>query len=155
MEVFTIRLLKVDGGAKLLSNATEVEVHIKENDAPIRFETTSFIFKEAETKPIKITRGLDINKKRVGSIDGQATVRLRTSDGTAVKNIDYEPRDIEIVFPGRMTSREVFVKVLKDTIPELQETFILELYSPSDNVILSEQNTITCLLYTSPSPRDS
>jgi Calx-beta domain. len=79
---------------------------------------------------------------RVGSIDGQATVRFRTRDGTAINHVDYEQHDIEVVFPDRITTQTVSVKVLKDNVPELQETFMLELYSPSDNVILSEQNTV-------------
>ncbi|XP_066912895.1 adhesion G-protein coupled receptor V1-like isoform X2 [Clytia hemisphaerica] len=141
-EIFTIRLTGAYGGAKLLTNATEVEIRINENDAPIRFQSAAITFQEAETKQITITRGLR-NGQRIGSIDNIASVRYRTRDGTAKEGVDYTPASDLISFERGHTHREISIQVLKDSAPELQEQFTIELYQPSDNVILSDPQIMT------------
>ena len=52
--------------------------------------------------------------------------------------MDYTKSEGEIKFESGMTTKTVSIEVLPDSVPELQEEFTIELYSPSDNVILSE-----------------
>ena len=125
----------------MLSNATEIEIRIAGNDAPVRFSSRSITFTEAETKQISITRGL-LNGNRVGFIDDVARVQYRTVDGSAKRNIDYTHSEGVIIFSKGITTKTIDIEVLHDSTPELQEQFRIELFSPSENVILSEPNIL-------------
>ena len=83
------------------------------------------------------------NVQRIGSIDDIARVRYRTRDGTAKERVDYTPASGLISFERGHTHKEIFIQVLKDSTPELQEQFTIELYQPSNNAILSDPQIMT------------
>ena len=141
LEIFNVRLTSAFGGAKLLSNAAEIEIQIAGNDAPVRFSSRSITFTEAETKKISITRGL-LNGNRIGFIDDIASIQYRTIDGSAKQNIDYIHSEGVINFANLITTRTIDIEVLHDSTPELREEFTIELHSPSENVILSEPSIL-------------
>ena len=114
-----------------------MEIRILENDAPVRFQSRAINFDEAQTKLITVTRGLE-NGNRIGSVDDIARIRYRTMDGSAKKEVDYVYAEGDIIFERGITTREISIQVLRDSTPELQEHFTIELFSMSDNVILSE-----------------
>lgn len=134
------------GGAHILSNSSEVEIRIQENDAPLRFRDSEITFTEPETKKIHIYRGLNSNGQRVGPISDEVRVSYETIPGTATAGIDYVSKRGEIVFESGITEKAIDIEVLKDPKPELRETFTVRLLNPSVNVILSNPSELEVII---------
>lgn len=56
------------------------------------------------------------------------TVSVRTVNGDAIENEDYEPIDQKITFKSGQAEAEVFVKIIDDDGWEPDEDFFVELY---------------------------
>jgi hypothetical protein len=67
------------------------------------------------------------------------TVRYSTADGTAIAPIDYVSSLGTLSFPPGVTSVEVPISIRGDTINEPNETFLLNLFQPSNALLLTCQ----------------
>ena len=70
------------------------------------------------------------------AISSSVTVRAATSDGTATGGNDYTSVDHVVTFPAYSTTAYVSVTIINDTHVEPDETFSLQLHSPSANAQL-------------------
>ena len=68
-------------------------------------------------------------------------VGFLTRDGTARSGSDYVARSSEVVFSPGVQSRDVFVTVLDDDVPERDETFMLALVEPDNAEISPDEAT--------------
>lgn len=66
------------------------------------------------------------------------TVAYETADATAVSASDYAVAGGTLTFAAGETSRTVTVTVSGDTIPEANETFFVNLASPSGNAVIGD-----------------
>lgn len=73
---------------------------------------------------------------RRGRMTLPATVRVRTSDGTATANLDYVPVDHVLEFAPGEQCKAVVVRVLNDGLAEGDETFNLSLSEPTGQAVL-------------------
>jgi len=73
------------------------------------------------------------------------TVLFATSDGTAITGSDYAATNGVLTFLPGTTSQTVTVKVLGDLIPELAETFFLNLSQPTNAIIARPQGVGTII----------
>jgi hypothetical protein len=63
------------------------------------------------------------------------TVQWATSDGTATAGSDYTAASGTVTFNPGVTSQQVVVTLLPDTLDEVNETFNVNLSSPTNGVI--------------------
>ena len=93
---------------------------------------------------------------RTGGSEGAVTATLRSSDGTATADADYEPVATTVHFAdGDTTPRTVEVPILADAIPdEVDETVVLTLSDPGGCATLGdlEQTTLTIRDDENPTP---
>jgi len=69
------------------------------------------------------------------------TVDYVTADGSAAAGTDYLAASGTLTFAPGTTSASVFVSVVGDTVPELDEVFLLRLSNPTGAVILDAEGT--------------
>ena len=68
-------------------------------------------------------------------------VGFLTRDGTARRGSDYAARSGEVFFSPGVQSRDVFVTVLDDDVPEPDETFMLALVEPDNAELAPDEAT--------------
>ena len=76
---------------------------------------------------------------------GTVTVQYSTANGTAVAGADYVPKSGTLTFPAGTTTRTVAVTILNDSIYEGDETFFLNLSSPSGATVQDGQGVATII----------
>ena len=70
-------------------------------------------------------------------------VRYDTADGTAVAGSDYTARSGELVFAPGVTTKTISIAVVGDTVPEPNETFLVNLHTPLNLTIATGQGVGT------------
>ncbi|MCW3014957.1 MAG: hypothetical protein JWO02_2049, partial [Solirubrobacterales bacterium] len=70
--------------------------------------------------------------------DGPVTVSVRALDATAVAGEDYEPTKTTITFQPGETSKVVDVPIIGDTRHEADETFVVDLGTPTNATIADD-----------------
>jgi uncharacterized repeat protein (TIGR01451 family) len=73
------------------------------------------------------------------------SVRFASANGSATAGADYVATDGLLIFAPGVTSQTVQVPVLGDTLYELDETFLVNLSSPTNAVLASSQGVGTIL----------
>ena len=123
----------VSGGDYTGVTAPNVVVTILENDVP------ALSIEDAEA-----TEG-DGEIAFVVTMDGPSSQTIRvdwaTADGTATAGQDYTARKGELVFDPGETRNEAKVPVLDDSVFESDETFTVELSSPTDATLEKSKAT--------------
>jgi hypothetical protein len=71
------------------------------------------------------------------------TVAYATANGTAVQPGDYSSRSGTLTFAAGTTTQTISVPVINDTLDEANETFVVNLSSPTNAVILDNQGVGT------------
>jgi len=74
-----------------------------------------------------------------------ASVRLITANGTATLRLDYVPTNIVLTFPPGTTNLSTTIKLISDTLIESNETFVVNLSSPTNATIADSQGRCTIL----------
>jgi hypothetical protein len=74
---------------------------------------------------------------------GPVTVQYSTANGTAVAGADYVAKSGTLTFPAGTTTRTVAVTILNDSVYEGNETFSLNLSSPTGATIQDGQGVAT------------
>lgn len=77
------------------------------------------------------------------AIDRSATVAYTTADGTAKAGSDYTATSGVLTIPAGQTTATISVPILNDAISEVSETFLLNLSSPSNGIIVDGQGVGT------------
>jgi hypothetical protein len=72
----------------------------------------------------------------------QVTVSYATASGTATSGVDFAAASGTLAFPPGTTSLAPFVQTLGDVIDEVDETFVLNLTSPSNATLGDAQGTV-------------
>jgi hypothetical protein len=76
--------------------------------------------------------------------DQEVTVQYQTADGTAtLADADYQPASGTVTFPAKTSSRTLTVFVNRDNKSEGNETFFINLTSPTNATIADAQGQVT------------
>ncbi|XP_055956200.1 adhesion G-protein coupled receptor V1 [Patella vulgata] len=78
---------------------------------------------------VSVTEGSQpkINVTRSGGLFGEVTVEFRATEGTAKSKVDYEVLRNEVILSSGETSKRLPIEIIDDRIPELKESFTVEL----------------------------
>ena len=133
-------MVNIKGGSTLLLNSSELEFHIAENDAPVRFMSSQILCLESETCKITVLRGIGLDGFRIGSIQDEVRLSYRTINGTAKPGIDYVEIVDYLFFEKGATEKHINIEILADDTPEFSEYFSVILVHVTAGVILNENN---------------
>jgi hypothetical protein len=83
-----------------------------------------------------------IQVRRTGGTDGEVSVRVQTSNGSAVSGADYEELSEVLTWAnGDATNKTVLVPIIGDSAPEPIETFTVTLSEPLGGLTLTSPST--------------
>jgi hypothetical protein len=130
-------------GDSILSGQTETLVTILENDpAPpsgkLQLSSAEYTFDESSGSVV-------ITVERIEGSYGQVSVDYFFTDGTALKESDYEAGDGTLYFDESETSKTIEIVLLDDVIEEGSEDFSINLVSPV-NTDLTSQSSATVFI---------
>ncbi|KAI8777860.1 G-protein coupled receptor 98, partial [Biomphalaria glabrata] len=113
---------------------------ILENDNPVEFAQPLVYAIEPQT--------ITLTLSRQGRIDKESRVHYRTLDGSASSvEKDYLPILVtELVFAVNQRERTIQVIVLDDDLPEQNETFYVQLFDVSGDLIVTKNSTATIVI---------
>ena len=89
---------------------------------------------------------------RTGSLVGQVSVTLISTNGTAQAPSDYNQTPISVIFNDGENSKTVTIPIVDDTLFEVNETINLALSNPSNGFNLGGQNTATLTIIDNDTP---
>jgi glucose/arabinose dehydrogenase len=95
---------------------------------------------------ISISEGLPtaaVTLQRSGNVTAAVSVNFNTSNGTAQAGTDYTATSNTVNFGIGETIKTIYIPILNDTVPEVNETFVVTLNSPTGGAILGSQQTST------------
>jgi glucose/arabinose dehydrogenase len=95
-----------------------------------------------------------IEVKRGGTVVGAGSVRLKTSDGTAVAGSDYTAIDQVITFVDGQSTQTVEITLIRDGLGERNETLNLALSEPTAGIIGNQNTTLLNVLDSDPGSFD-
>lgn len=135
-ETFNVSLSLPSGGAVLGAQAV-MQVTIVDGDTNIEFLQSTYTLDESNGTNNFVTL------VRRGLTNGTSQASLSSRDGSAVSPADYTPILSQVVFlPGELTV-QVQIPVVNDSLPEVTESFQLDLSSPSAGVTLGTLTNAT------------
>jgi glucose/arabinose dehydrogenase len=73
------------------------------------------------------------------------TVHFSTADATAHAGTDYESRSGQLVFPAGSVTQQVDITILGNLLRETNRVFALNLFAPSNAVLVTTQTTFTII----------
>jgi len=138
-ETVNLSLSNPTGGA-ILGTQTTAVLTIINDDLPkpgtISFNSNSYTVNENNgTASITLTRS--------GGSDGEVSVILTPTDGTANQGSDYNNSTVTVTFVNGQTSKTVTIPITDDSIYELTETVNLTISNPTGGATLGTQQTAT------------
>ncbi|TRU88111.1 MAG: hypothetical protein EWV76_09640 [Microcystis novacekii Mn_MB_F_20050700_S1] len=135
-ETVNLTLSNPTGGVTLGTQTTAV-LTIINDDLPqrgiINLNSSNYTANENGTANITLTR--------TNGSDGEVSVTLTPSDGTANQGSDYNNSPITVTFTNGQTSKTVTIPVTDDSIYEPTETVNLTLSNPTGGATLGTQQT--------------
>ncbi|NCQ71328.1 MAG: hypothetical protein GPI97_19980 [Microcystis aeruginosa W13-16] len=138
-ETVNLTLSNPTGGATLGTQTTAV-LTILNDDLPqpgtISFNSNSYTVNENNG-----TANITLN--RSGGSDGEVSVILTPSNGSATAGDDYTNTPITVTFANGQTSKTVTIPITDDSIYELTETVNLTISNPTGGATLGTQQTAT------------
>ncbi|WP_287630137.1 MULTISPECIES: Calx-beta domain-containing protein [unclassified Microcystis] len=139
-ETINLALTNLTGGATL-GNQNSATITIISEDPPqpgaITFSNSQFSINENGTPVTQVTL------TRTNGSDGEVTVILTPSNGSATAGDDYTNTPITVTFANGETSKIVTIPINNDTIYEPTETVNLTLSNPTGGATLGTQQTAT------------
>ncbi|HEY9690604.1 MAG TPA: Calx-beta domain-containing protein [Oculatellaceae cyanobacterium] len=137
-ETINLSLSNPTGGATL-GTQTTAQLTIINDDTPqpgtVSFNTVNYTVNENGTA--------NINLIRIGGSDGEITVTVTPTDGTATTGNDYNNSPITVTFANGQTIRAVTIPLIDDSSYEPNETVNLTLTNPTGGASLGTQKTAT------------
>ncbi|MBD2492423.1 Calx-beta domain-containing protein, partial [Aulosira sp. FACHB-615] len=149
-ETINLALTNPTGGVTLGTQSTATLTII--SDDPIQpgtlsFSASQFSVNEDGTPVVAVT------VTRTGGSDGEVSVILTPSNGTATASADYNNTPITVNFANGETSKIVTIPIVDDTQFESDETINLTLTNPTGGATLGTQNTATLTIINNDSPQ--
>ncbi|ESP05659.1 hypothetical protein LOTGIDRAFT_102713, partial [Lottia gigantea] len=82
---------------------------------------------------VNVTEGSqpELSLRRLGGLFGEVTVLFRAIQDSATSKVDYEVLRTEVILNSGEASKKLPIEILDDRIPELMESFTVELISVS------------------------
>nr|NCR77171.1 hypothetical protein [Microcystis aeruginosa K13-06] len=137
-ETINLSLSNPQGGATLGTQTTAV-LTILNDDLPqrgtINLNNSNYTVNENGTANITLTR--------TNGSDGEVSVILTPSNGSAIAGDDYTNTPITVTFANGQTSKTVTIPINNDTIYEPTETVNLTISNPTGGATLGTQPTAT------------
>ncbi|MCA2906031.1 ELWxxDGT repeat protein, partial [Microcystis sp. M042S1] len=135
-ETINLSLSNPQGGA-ILGTQTTAVLTIINDDLPqrgtINLNSSNYTVNENGTANITLTR--------TNGSDGEVSVILTPSNGSAIAGDDYTNTPITVTFANGETSKTVTIPINNDTIYEPTETVNLTLSNPTGGATLGTQQT--------------
>ncbi|NCR29201.1 MAG: hypothetical protein GPJ25_24150, partial [Microcystis aeruginosa LE13-04] len=135
-ETVNLTLSNPTGGATLGTQTTAV-LTILNDDLPqrgtINLNNSNYTVNENGTANITLTR--------TNGSDGEVSVILTPSNGSATAGDDYTNTPITVTFANGQTSKTVTIPITDDSIYELTETVNLTISNPTGGATLGTQQT--------------
>jgi len=96
--------------------------------------------------------GATFTVTRTGYIDVASSVTYKTSDGTAIENVDYQKTEGILGFVAGETSKTITVQTYADAETDYSETFYVTIFkeTPADVTISAQKNIGKCIIKESP-----
>ncbi|HEY6228596.1 MAG TPA: Calx-beta domain-containing protein, partial [Verrucomicrobiae bacterium] len=130
-EIFDVALSDLPGEPTRLGDLPTARVVIVSDDSEIFFSAPAYSVSES------IPSGTaSITVSRAGSVAVQASVDLRTSDGTATAGADYVALTNTVTFAVGESQRTIPITILPDLLVEGNEYLNLTLSNPSPGALL-------------------
>ena len=126
----TVQLtLRNPGGGATLGVISSAVLTIIDNAPTLQFVSTTFTKSEAGSTAV-------LAVVRTGPGAGTVNVNFATEDGTALAGADYRATNGTLTFPANVFTQNVTITIINDTVVEADESFSVNLTSPSSNVSL-------------------
>ncbi|WP_444998244.1 Calx-beta domain-containing protein [Aliikangiella sp. IMCC44359] len=148
-EVFSATLSNVAGGAVLGSQA-QTKVTIQDNE--MSNEPGTFLFSAVNYSVVEDAGTIDITVLRSFGAAGSVSVELRSTDVTAVSNMDYTSINQTLVFDEGIRSQVVSLAILDDQTEEESERLTLSLSNPAGGAVLGSPNNVTVTINDNDAP---
>ncbi|WP_217561808.1 FG-GAP-like repeat-containing protein [Paenibacillus sp. GbtcB18] len=116
-------------------SSSNTSVYVMNSKASGAFSFASDTFETAENGGTA-----SVTIKRLGSVAGQAAVRIRTTDGTAVAGKDYAAVDEVVVLQDGEGSRDYPITVMDNQVYEGDKTFTVKLSDPVNGYLIGAPN---------------
>ncbi|MFK0734772.1 MAG: beta strand repeat-containing protein [Gloeotrichia echinulata HAB0833] len=142
-ETINLTLANPQGGATLGTQTTAI-LTIIDNDQPkpgtLAFSQSSFAVNEDGTAVTAVTLS------RTGGSDGNVSVTVNLSNGSATAPNDYSNTPITVNFANGETSKTITIPITNDTLVEGNETVNLSLANPTGGATLGSQQNATLVI---------
>jgi Ca2+-binding RTX toxin-like protein len=109
-------------------NVDDVKIYGDGNDLPIIDLSANQTVVEGITSPQNVTYTVTVSSDSTDTI----TVQYATGNNTAIAGSDYTATNGTLTFAPGVTSQDIIIPILNDSLNEAQETFNLTLSSPTN-----------------------
>lgn len=138
LESFTFNLSNATGSSTLGSPNTAQIVILDEDPAP-QISISDVAITEGNTGNVSADLLVTLNHPSASSI----TVQYQTVDGSATAGSDYQGSSGTVTFAPRQVAQTISVPINTDSSPEITETFLVNLSSPTNATIADSQGVAT------------
>jgi hypothetical protein len=139
-EVFSIQLYSPTNDATV-GNPSKTYVTIQDNESTFYFQgatSAAYSFESVEG-----TGKMSVTVVRQGSLATPASVKITTSDGSAIGGVDYTPVNVTLNFAAGEASKTINIPVINDTLVEPKENFSVNM----SNCVGAQQGSWTWSAY--------
>ncbi|WP_247312211.1 DUF4082 domain-containing protein [Bradyrhizobium sp. 141] len=138
-ETFAVGLQNPSSGS--LGAPRTVLVSIVDDDSP-----TAIAMADAAVTVTEGTPTATITLLRSGSATQAATVGFTTSNGSAVSGLDYTTTSSTVTFAAGQVTQTITIPIINDTTPESDETFTVNLTTPTGATLGAQATTTVKIL---------
>jgi len=140
----TITIRTQDQGGLTYDKSFDINLIDVADSSVITFSQPNYSVKEDGTPITEITLNRSINTQ------GQVSVTVTPSNGTATAPYDYNNAPITVTFLDGETSKKIAIPIVKDTAYEGNETLNLTLSNPTNGATIGTQKTATLTIVDTP-----
>ncbi|NCR27335.1 MAG: hypothetical protein GPJ25_13450, partial [Microcystis aeruginosa LE13-04] len=140
----TITIRTQDQGGLTYDKSFDINLIDVADSSVITFSQPNYSVKEDGTPITEITLNRSINTQ------GQVSVTVTPSNGTATAPYDYNNAPITVTFADGETSKKIAIPVVKDTAYEGNEILNLTLSNPTNGATIGTQKTATLTIVDTP-----
>ncbi|NCR09221.1 MAG: hypothetical protein GPI95_13180 [Microcystis aeruginosa LG13-11] len=140
----TITIRTQDQGGLTYDKSFDINLIDVADSSVIAFSQANYSVKEDGTPIIEITLTRNINTQ------GEVSVTVTPSNGTATAPYDYNNAPITVTFLDGETSKKIAIPIVKDTAYEGNETLNLTLSNPTNGATIGTQKTATLTIVDTP-----